>query len=84
MRKETTMTELETRVYNFIKDNTDPDTMECIDINDLVEGLNESANVLRGVISSLSKKDLIEVEEYDTGFDCTYYYWLKGAFNEVS
>ena len=78
------MTELETRVYNFIKDNTDPDTMECIDMNDLVEGLNESANVLRGVISSLSKKDLIEVEEYDTGFDCTFYYWLKGAFNEVS
>ena len=62
------MTELENKVYDFIKENTDPERMECVDINDLVAGVRESAKVLRGVIASLVKKDLIEVEDYDTGF----------------
>ncbi len=73
-------TSLETKVYDFIKDNTDVDSMECVDINDLANGLNESPNVLRGVIASLVKKDLIEVEEYDANFETNHFYWLKGAF----
>ncbi len=75
------MTELETKVYNFIKENADPETMECVDIKDLVKGVGEKAKVLRGVVASLVKKDLIEVEDYDTGFNQDFYYWLKGAFD---
>jgi len=75
------MTDLENKVYDFIKENTDPDSMECVDIKDLVKGCGESAKVLRGVVASLVKKDLIEVEDYDTGFDQNYFYWLKGAFD---
>ena len=77
------MTNLEKKVYDFITNNTDPECMECVDIKDLVKGLNESAKVLRGVISSLVKKDLIEVEEYDANFDTNYFYWLKGAFDNM-
>lgn len=77
---ESTLTVLEQEVYNFIKNNTDPDSMECVDIDDLANGLCKDAKVLRGVISSLVKKDMIEVEEYDANFDTNYFYWLKGAF----
>jgi len=76
------MTDLETKVYDFIKENTDPECMEMVDMKDLTKGLNESAKVLRGVISSLVKKDLIEVEDYDTGFDQNFFYWMKGAFDQ--
>lgn len=77
------MTELETKVYDFIKENTDAETMEMVDMKDLTKGLKESAKVLRGVISSLVKKDLIEVEDYDTGFNQNYFYWMKGAFDNI-
>ena len=71
------MTELETKVFDFIKDNTDEDSMECVDINDLSNGLNESPNVLRGVVASLVKKDLIWVEEYDANMETNYFYWVR-------
>ena len=71
------MTELEKKVFDFINDNTDEDSMECVDINDLSNGLNESPNVLRGVIASLVKKDRIWVEEYDANFETNYFYWVR-------
>lgn len=81
------MTDLENKVYDFIKENSEPETMTCVDINDLSKGLNESPNVLRGVLSSLVKKDMIEVEEFERArlngsYSLEYYYWLKGAFND--
>jgi len=79
------MTDLEKKVFDFIKENSDAECMECVDIKDLAKGLKEDAKVLRGVISSLVKKDLIEVEDYDTGFkqDKNFFYWVKGAFDNV-
>ena len=74
-------TELEKKVYDAINEYTDADSMECVDINDLVEITGESAKVLRGVISSLVKKELIEVEEYDSNFETSYYYWVKGVWS---
>jgi hypothetical protein len=52
-------------------------------MKDLVKGTGENAKVLRGVIGSLIKKDLIELEDYDTGFQADYFYWLKGAFDNL-
>jgi len=78
------MTELENKVYGFIEKNSDAECMECVDIKDLIKGVGENAKVLRGVISSLVKKDMIEVEEFDNGFDrIEYYYWLKDAFEDI-
>jgi len=75
------LTKLEKKVYNFIEKNTCPEDMDMVDINDLVKEIGESAKVLRGVISSLVKKDLIEVEEFDNGFDKPqFFYWMRGAF----
>lgn len=71
------LTRLEKKVFDFVKDNTDEETMECVDIGDLTRNLNESAKVLRGVIGSLVKKELIEVEEHETNFETNYYYWLR-------
>ena len=71
------MTNLEEKVYTFIKENTDEDCMECVDINDLANSLDESPKVLRGVIASLVKKELIWVEEYDANFETNYFYWVK-------
>ncbi len=71
------MTDLENKVYDFILNNSDEDCMVCVDINDLVKGLNESAKVLRGVIASLVKKDKIWVETYDGNFRLDYYYWIS-------
>jgi hypothetical protein len=77
------MTKLENKVYDFIKENSDPETMDCVNMKDLVKGTGENAKVLRGVIGSLIKKDLIELEDYDTGFQADYFYWLKGAFDNL-
>lgn len=71
------LTQLEELVLDFIKENTDIETMDCVDIKDLSKSLNESPKTLRGVISSLVKKDLIEVEEYDANDRREYFYWLK-------
>jgi hypothetical protein len=70
------LTKLEKSVYEYIRDNADEDCMECVDIDDLVKSLNESAKVLRGVLSSLVKKDKIWVEEYDSNFVKQYFYWI--------
>ena len=79
------MTKLEKEVYNFIKEKSDPESMTCVDIDDLSVELNKSAKVLRGVIGSLVKKDKIEVEEYDGQYPkIQYFYWLKGAFNKYN
>ena len=75
------LTELEKKVYDYIKRNTDIESVECVDINDLVSGLNESAKVLRGVISSLVKKNLIEVEEWESNFEKNQYYWTMEDIN---
>jgi len=76
------LTRLEAKVYNFIKNETSVEFMEMVDIEDLERGVHEKAKVLRGVISSLVKKDLIEVEEYDSNLNVQHFYWLKGAFDE--
>ena len=77
------LTELEKKVFDFIKENTDPDMMDCVNMEDLVKGTGENAKVLRGVIGSLIKKDMIELEDYDTGFHADYFYWVKGAFDNI-
>jgi len=81
LTKELIMTKLEKQVYDYIKENTDVDSMETVDINDLVQNLDETANVLRGVLSSLVKKNMIEVEEYEANRTVQIFYWMKGAFN---
>ena len=70
-------TELENKVYDFIKGNTDPETMELVDINDLVKGIGTPATVLRGVLASLVKKGLVEVEEWDGNARVQHFYWTK-------
>ena len=80
---EKTMTNLEEKVYTFIKDNSDVECMECVDIDMLVNGLNEDAKVLRGVIASLVKKDKVVVEEYDANFETNFFYWLKEDFESM-
>jgi hypothetical protein len=75
-------TDLETKVFDFIEKESDPECMDCVDIDDLVRGTGESATVLRGAIASLVKKEKIEVEECDANFKVQYFYWLKGAFDD--
>lgn len=36
------MTELENKVYDFIKENTDAEMMECVNMDDLVKGVGQS------------------------------------------
>ena len=71
------MTELEKKVYDFINENANEEDMECVDIADLTTSLNESAKVLRGVIASLVKKDMVWVEKYESNFITQYFYWVS-------
>jgi DNA-binding IscR family transcriptional regulator len=73
------LTKLEKKVYDYIAENANMETMECVDINDLANGLNESPKVLRGVVASLVKKELVEVEEWDANNKMQHFYWPKGT-----
>ena len=58
-----TYTELEVITYNAILDVCGEDY--AASINDIVNAIGESASVLRGVLSSLIKKDKITQEDLD-------------------
>jgi len=70
------MTEMEQTVFEAIRDNTDEESMECVDIEDLVSLTGIASKQIRGVLSSLVKKEKIEVEEYDANFNTQYFYWV--------
>jgi len=71
------LTNLETIVFEAISKNSNPHYMECIDILDLEILTRITSKVLRGVISSLVKKDLIEVEKWHNGNRKAEYYWNR-------
>jgi len=71
----TNLTELEAKTFNAIKNNADEQMMECVDIKDLVNITGEDAKKLRGAISSLVKKEMVEVEEFDGNDTEQQFYW---------
>lgn len=78
------MTEMEQRTLKAIEENADTETMQCVDLSDLVGITGIPAKQLRGVLASLIKKDLIEIEEYDANFEKQTFYWLQGAWEDQS
>jgi hypothetical protein len=69
------MTKIESVALKAITENTDIDCMECVDIKDLVSITAIDAKILRGAISSLVKKGLVFVEEYDANGRINHFYW---------
>ena len=67
------LTELETKVIAAIKEGDDFDDMPCNCLGNIKDYTGLTANVIRGVISSLIKKDLVMTGEYPNGMTAFYY-----------
>lgn len=65
-------------MFTFIDTNADLETMACVAIEDIAAGTGIDTKKLRGVVSSLVKKNKIEIEEWDSNDQKTTFFWVKG------
>ena len=81
---ELNLTELETKTLTtFIGGLYAEPGFSDVDVNDLSSELGISTKVLRGALGSLVKKDIVFVDENNSGYDIIYLnkpYW--GLVNE--
>ena len=61
------LTELETIVLNSLKDQDEYDEMPTSSVGNLIESTGICSKSIRGVLSSLVKKDLVSTTTYPNG-----------------
>ena len=65
--KKSELTELELSVVENLQDGDEFDGYPYSCVEDIAEGIGRTTNVVRGVITSLSKKEIVQVDNYVTG-----------------
>jgi predicted transcriptional regulator len=76
---ELNLTELESKTLNsFIGGLYAEPGFSDVDVNDIASELDISTKIIRGVLGSLVKKGIIQIETNDSGYDIIYLntkYW---------
>ena len=67
------LTELELKVVNALKSGDDYEGYPTESIGNLIDETELSPKVLRGVLSSLIQKDLVETGEFPNGMTAFHY-----------
>lgn len=67
------LTELELKVVEVLESADHFEDMPTESLPNMVSELGIGANILRGVLSSLSKKGLVEIGEYPNGLTAFHY-----------